>query len=861
MNWTEGNLARFAKGWKRSKKRDMRLKQREHFARVRNRLIAPVKSPSQAPLALLEGKLPHETNPPFKRRKCRKSTPAESPKAGDHDHSQLSDSENRRMWSQQPRKLSPHGQNDFLQSHSIPGKDDGPVLPQDLALLKRRRNGLLQKQDWVGINFQRRINEEFPKPIKNTTRAQWSKKSCTGPKPRRKDPQNPKNRSLSPRTCPEEDYRIRIGSQVGASTTVPSLQAVGKSCNDDMDYEISSAFPNYGSSYGEDAQIQLGHGGHGSSGREACPGKHQAECREIVEASDAWSSSYNTSEICHPIPRRPQISKLLRGEPLKNVDSHEDSMIVEVPRPHRTLPDKLVEETTDWRKYFVSTKVAESDLTPQGERKMSISPGISIWRPRHSSFSRAQDGEPRNVSRSPQVDIPRDPTLHPTTVAEECPSISENSGQSLLSLSETLDPTVFGLEEPSPTWELDSQWFPSSSPPSCKRREMVSIPVSPSNENSYPVKDTRVDEQPESVGTAVSQYLPNPATSLNMRFGQGLEDNKKFLGSQNRTRQGERITTAPEPGDFETRITDVHATLTAPRNTSLETLKTKRGVPIPCFTKLKSPPVADFNSLWQNFIFLSNDDNDRKDAFSEAKHAAARSIVPSIPSIVTEYATNMRKSATPTISRTTTAAKGTINREWKGRQSRGGPSNIITDLNQANTTANRSLTGIEAGLGLDGSNNRTCGESLRRSYIPSDARVTLGLDAESVSSPPVPISPRVEMERRKSALAMPSSSSDRLKFDESHNLTLSSACCMSNTTEASMRPRCGSDAATQPSCKWAPPSAVAFQSLQKQRRRSFRATVIPKGRTETVRGSRYEKTGQVDIKGFPDLIDDPIEDS
>lgn len=219
MNWTEGILARHSRG---RKGKEVLLRQREHFAKARSSFLnANVKiSP---PSISLFAHTAHSS--PTARRQS--STP------------DVTSSSRRRTTSDGPLHTSQYFQTPSLELPS-PGSFRNDQPEEDV--LRRKRQKLLQKGDWVGTNVQKPIQMEFSKPRSSTgnpwgtsrTRHQPSKqrlRHLLGIKaPSRHDrAAEPVFRAVAP--FAQSNLRVRVGSQersfTRGSTTSPRSRGYG----------------------------------------------------------------------------------------------------------------------------------------------------------------------------------------------------------------------------------------------------------------------------------------------------------------------------------------------------------------------------------------------------------------------------------------------------------------------------------------------------------------------------------------------------------------------------------------------------------------------------------------------------------
>lgn len=137
MNWTEGNLNRHSRA---RKGKETLLRQKEHFAKVRNGLLnASVKiSPPSVSFHTLSARLSAPD-----RRDALKSPPSRKHQSDD------------RLMS------GPY----FSESHpKLPAPNHPPEKETQEEAVRQKRRKLLLKGDWVGTNVQKPIEMEFAKP-------------------------------------------------------------------------------------------------------------------------------------------------------------------------------------------------------------------------------------------------------------------------------------------------------------------------------------------------------------------------------------------------------------------------------------------------------------------------------------------------------------------------------------------------------------------------------------------------------------------------------------------------------------------------------------------------------------------------
>lgn len=152
MNWTEGNLARHSRG---RKGKEVILRQREHFAKVRSRLLndnAKINPPSISFLAR-----PAHSSSPSRHLSVdpKPSVPSTSKKRA-RENSLIQTS---RYFEDVTLELPSPA--DFQRDHA-----------EEEALRQKRRK-LLLKGDWVGTDVQKPILMEFSKPRASSRENPW----------------------------------------------------------------------------------------------------------------------------------------------------------------------------------------------------------------------------------------------------------------------------------------------------------------------------------------------------------------------------------------------------------------------------------------------------------------------------------------------------------------------------------------------------------------------------------------------------------------------------------------------------------------------------------------------------------------
>lgn len=141
MNWTEGNLARHSRP---RKGKEVLLRQKEHFAKARARLLDTNAKTSPPSISFLA----HRAPPSSPSRQCHST-------------------------SRSPSSTKKLGREDNTRQTSRWFQDADPALPSPSSFqrdqfaenaLGQKRQRLLEMGDWVGTNMQKPIQMEFSQP-------------------------------------------------------------------------------------------------------------------------------------------------------------------------------------------------------------------------------------------------------------------------------------------------------------------------------------------------------------------------------------------------------------------------------------------------------------------------------------------------------------------------------------------------------------------------------------------------------------------------------------------------------------------------------------------------------------------------
>lgn len=138
MNWTEGNLVRHSRG-RQGKNKEIRARQREHFAKARASLLSSNVKTSPPSISFLA----HQANasPPV--------------------HHRASSVPRKRTQDDRPSRTSRFFEDTTVE---LPSPAEFQQAQIEEEALRRKRQKLLLKGDWVGTNVQKPIGISFPKP-------------------------------------------------------------------------------------------------------------------------------------------------------------------------------------------------------------------------------------------------------------------------------------------------------------------------------------------------------------------------------------------------------------------------------------------------------------------------------------------------------------------------------------------------------------------------------------------------------------------------------------------------------------------------------------------------------------------------
>lgn len=142
MNWTEGNLARHSR---KSKHKEGFLRQKAHFAKVRSGFLNANVNISPPSISLF-AQAPHAMS---------RTSPNAPPKVP-------ANASRKRHWQPDPPETTSH----YFSNINIGLPDPASFQKEEAEAesLRRKRQKLLLKDDWVGTNLQKPIQLEFTKP-------------------------------------------------------------------------------------------------------------------------------------------------------------------------------------------------------------------------------------------------------------------------------------------------------------------------------------------------------------------------------------------------------------------------------------------------------------------------------------------------------------------------------------------------------------------------------------------------------------------------------------------------------------------------------------------------------------------------
>lgn len=141
MNWTEGNLARHSRN---RKHKDEFLRQREHFAKVRSGLQNPKTNVSPPSIALF----------------------AQAPFSISHASPRIPKTVTPNPSRKRPREVVSADTSQYFTNINVELPNPATFQKEraEEEGLRRKRQKLLMKRDWVGTDLQKPIQMEFPKP-------------------------------------------------------------------------------------------------------------------------------------------------------------------------------------------------------------------------------------------------------------------------------------------------------------------------------------------------------------------------------------------------------------------------------------------------------------------------------------------------------------------------------------------------------------------------------------------------------------------------------------------------------------------------------------------------------------------------
>ncbi|KAJ2905515.1 hypothetical protein MKZ38_005159 [Zalerion maritima] len=874
MNWTEGKLAQFSKPSRGFNKKNERLeKQRHHFALVQRDPNQSYQGKVARPTNFLgHFTLPDSGSPKRKRHSSvRDESPGPSRKQG-------------RLESPPSSRLT------------LVASEAGASV--DLTMLEHRKARLLKQDSWVDMNFRKLSSLQFSKPIEHSDRPQWTKE--TNRRTQRPPARNAKEvlprrpRHLRPRDDNdssddgEDDghFRIKIGSQVQPSTFAPSTykqnipsrkhqpscfvkREQSQSISDDLrrsSERCQEKFSLNGDSINE--QQETTEPLHLLYGNNRRPSRRRSR-------SD-YTDCAGSPVLHHPIPTRTGKSLLLQATS-HHATSSVGSMDVEIAEKESPVPYDIREENDRWRRAVLESDEDDTHQEASEVEHRQISPGISeliTRRPLPQLLEKMErrthrPGEfnsrpklsmgPRTMAsghRESEVNTERSrrsgEATGGSTDGNALGLTSNNASQSFMSLPENID----NYSARFPSSPLQS-WIPERS--GGRRVESTPSLTSVREEDTqqkkgYALRSTKMDQQfqgkdPEqrikaSDKASVNTLEYQSSTSIQPLAAPHISHSRIEVSKEGTWMRDAKTWTGP-------------LSWTKPKIQAANDI-------CPVLTPTVSRPKSSTPNqehIWQKFIFSSGSEDRMGEVVSEARHAAARSLVPSVPTVGTEKGTTTVATWISTEPASQTLNSGTYER-FRMNGMADTPEFRYGTTREARSQFPMvpSVTGFET-LATCGTRQRP-ETLLRMAATPSEPCITHATEEISASQLPARISPRIEIERQQAAGGVGDRSSpDPLSMAGPLTYTSSSggASSFAQNNSSTLQPGNNGNKNEHAGFKWAPPPRfvsglgnTTFHDAPPE----FRP---PQGAAQKRRRNKYARAGRTDIHSFLDFEDDSIE--
>ncbi|KAI0386999.1 hypothetical protein F5Y04DRAFT_74867 [Hypomontagnella monticulosa] len=348
MNWTEGNLSRHSKGRQRN---ELLVKQKQHFAKVRNGLLRG--AIKQSPISI--SFLPTQRRQDVTRRDDPDSLVYKRPS-------------------------SP-----LLANKRKRAQGSVVDLGHESSIHEKRRK-LLDKGDWVGLNLQQPINITFPAKVHAATGSKWSR---VDPPRNRAAPKRREQVTISRLEAAPNLYSPSLKIQIGGKEIHPNASRASQSSirryslapqplassSHRKSNPISSPEPSQARHFYMESESSRFSQISNNERREirARPRYSQYEKPKKPVVVEPVHVVYSSSDICAPIPRRTNISTVLEWSPSRSEDL--GSMNVEIDRPTKPVPPSQEADQKFW-KMCVASSSADSP-TRASTSPLIIAPSTS----------------------------------------------------------------------------------------------------------------------------------------------------------------------------------------------------------------------------------------------------------------------------------------------------------------------------------------------------------------------------------------------------------------------------------------------------------------------------------------------------
>ncbi|KAI0479672.1 hypothetical protein F4859DRAFT_444362 [Xylaria cf. heliscus] len=387
MNWTEGSLARHARGTRGRQRNALIARQKQHFANARSNLLCGRAKQGPVKISFLAS----ESSPELPR--------------------QVPLPRNRHNGPPSPFKLIK--QEPGMGYPKYHRDENHEVLPTNFD----RRKRLLEKSDWAGLGLQKPLDISFPGQVYATRR--WTRVA----RPPERTPNEPRKHTVS---CGGERYeplkrssmRIQIGSQEVRPSVGTGSQSSTQRCTLELKRQACMPRHDLVSENGHHVNASEPQGyGYASIAADDNP---RVSLAQIDGPDTPVNVVYSSSVIHEPAPRRSSDFHVLQWSPSSSEDR--GSMQVEIGQPIRPVPPSQESGQKKWKNWVFDNDTSNHP----SDSPLPVMDAAEI----HTEQSRS------SVLALPSYLQPRLPSLHlssetdlaPTTELSECISTGNITG-------------------------------------------------------------------------------------------------------------------------------------------------------------------------------------------------------------------------------------------------------------------------------------------------------------------------------------------------------------------------------------------------------------------------------------------------